>query len=136
MKHDHARPDVVASIAAAWDDKVLECRTDRHDWKQLDAGYSPKEQIYERTRRCPRCLVEQHQIISLRTGEVLKNALSYKGTDGYLLPQGTGRLTVAGNNAIRLEMFSRLAGLPARPKLRAVADAKQTPARRRRRRAS
>lgn len=118
---DHARPEDVAAFAAGWDDSLIECRVDRHLWKPLDAGYSPEDQVYERTQRCPRCLVERHQIISLRTGQMLKNVVSYKQTDGYLMPKGTGYLTSASRDAIRLEMFSRLAGVPAEPKLRSVA---------------
>jgi hypothetical protein len=118
---NHARPEDIADIASEWPDAYMECRTDRHDFKSLDAGYSPKEQVYERTRRCTRCHVEDYLMVSLRTGEVLKRTLNYKGTDGYLMPKGTGRLTSGARNTIRLEHFSRLAGVHPKPRLRAVA---------------
>lgn len=118
----NARLEDIEAIASEWSDAHIECRMDRHDFRSLDAGYSPREQVYERTRRCTRCHVEEYLMVSLRSGEVLKRSLNYKPTEGYLLPKGTGRLTTGSRNTIRLEMYSRLAGVQKpRPRLRAVA---------------
>lgn len=105
---DHARPDVVASIATDWSDEYIECRVDRHDFRPLDASYDPEEQTFTRVRRCRRCHADQGQLWSARSGEVLRRWMDYSGAEGYLLPPGTGVVTASSRNAIRLEMFHRL----------------------------
>jgi hypothetical protein len=105
---DHARPEEVAAIASGWSDHQLDCRVDRHDLRPLDASFNEEENTFTRTRRCRRCGVEQLQVWSARTGEILQRKMDYSGTDDYLMPKGTGVITDSSRNAIRLELLGRL----------------------------
>lgn len=105
----YANPDDVADIAANhWDDDLIECRLDRHSYRQLNAAFNEREGTFTRVRRCVRCHVEEHLERSIRTGEKLRRRLDYSGAkEGYLLPKGTGRITTSAMNAVWLESFYR-----------------------------
>lgn len=106
----HARPEDVADHArSSWDDELLECRMDRHDYRPLDASINEQEGTFTRVRRCSRCYTEEHLLRSLRTGEKIHRRLDYSNTkEGYLLPAGTGRMTTSSNNEVWREYFNRL----------------------------
>lgn len=86
----------LAGNPAAW----ALCRELGHSMSRIRAGLSEAKGAYESTLRCSRCKTKKHQVID-SVGVVI--ASEYEYPDGYLLPEGTGRIDSAARGAIRTD---------------------------------
>lgn len=94
----------VKDFAADLPEKYLHCRELGHLWRPWKAGVHP-DGGYERTLRCSRCGTKREQSLS-SMGMVLSN--NYKHPDGYLSPEGVGRIVGEGRGLLRLESIKRV----------------------------
>lgn len=89
--------------ATAWaqemDDKYLLCRDMGHTWQPFTASFDTSMSCYLRVLRCRRCRTERHQSLSMRGAIIGSN---YVYPEGYVAPQGTGRIDSDGRSALRL----------------------------------
>jgi hypothetical protein len=97
----------VADWASRLIDSYIMCRDMGHTWRPFKANYQQEMNAYNRVLRCGRCKSERDQIIGLN-GLILSGHYVYP--EGYLTPEGSGRVNGNGRGALRLESTLRLIG--------------------------
>lgn len=98
-----ADPQQIAELAQQLTDGALNCREHRrHDWRP--AQVTRQDYGYRRVEACDDCGSSRWQEMDSR-GYLIKGGVNY--SEGYLNPKGTGRVTVDGIAAYRLEAITR-----------------------------
>jgi hypothetical protein len=106
VTRDEGVPPEVGDWAHGLTNAQLTCRDFGHSWRPLSARYAD-EGTYVRGQRCTRCRTEREQTLSLG-GLILGGRYTYP--DGYLAPNGMGRLTSSDRGLLRVESVVRVIG--------------------------
>lgn len=94
--------------AQAWFDKALDqmnpdfitCRDLKHAWYDFGPRWEPSFRHYRQCLKCTRCSLQKIRIISKQG--FLIDAWYESYPPGYLMPQGTGRMSQATMASLRL----------------------------------
>lgn len=115
-----------------WTDELpasfMLCRDFGHNWAAWRALPLPDKTGYRRVLRCSRCHSERHQDITM-SGRIMGGSYTYP--EGYLAPTGSGALTGAHREHLRVTSTLRMI---QKGKLKVVREADSAPARKQARR--
>lgn len=100
-----AKAQDVAVWAQRLKEEYLHCRDFGHTWQPFRAWWDTDDRLFVEVIRCRRCKANTTRHLN-RSGHVMTRNTSYP--DGYLAPDGTGRLTLDNKDSLRLVTVTRL----------------------------